>query len=194
MAGQKVTGPAHIYCGVGPNKSPLYLGTAERYPKISIRPHFKPTFTDIGGDVPFDMSFQGEEGFVSADISRWNEITYAIMAARPRHRHPLFPRGSTFNGDIGTLMLAEGAAYPIWVVFPYAAVNGGKAAFADMPAGFRFVSSYLMGPDELEPLGTTPQKERLIWHCLRSFYITTGGNARQFLLYDHDMRGLPSID
>lgn len=181
MARQYVTGAAHIFVGVGAGYSPVYLGTAERYPKIVLRPNYKPTFADQGGEVPFDMSFQGEEGFVFADISRWNEATYAALAARPR---PNGIRGSNAPGDVGTLLQAEGMTYPLWVYFPYFS----KPAFAGMPAGYRFLSSYVAGPDELEPLGTTPRKIRLTWHCLRAYRIIQGRES--FYLYDHNMSQL----
>lgn len=199
MAKQYVSGPGHLYVGVDITpgrrtasqntsvtavKRPIYLGTAEKFPKITKRPNFKPTFVDQGGEVPHDVAFMGEEAFVAADLSRYNEAVYNSLSSRPRHQFGL--RGFTGSQDIGTLMIAEGKAYPLWVHFPYAS----KAAFSDMPNGYHFFASYLIGPDELEPLGTTPRKVRLIWHCLR-VYDPVAGN---YLSYDHDMTGLPGPD
>lgn len=203
MAKQYVTGPAHLFVGVDPtivratttavagaagavrSVAPAYLGTAERYPKISLRPAYEPTYTDQGAKVPHDMAFMGEEGFVAADISRWNEPVYNALASRPRHRAGL--RGFTGSQDHGSLLIAEGLAYELWVLFPYAS----KAAFsADMPAGYHFHAAYLIGPDELEPLGTTPRKIRLMWHALRTYTAQNGS----YQLYDHDMSGLPTIN
>lgn len=184
MANLYVTGPAHIFVqlpGIAGPQAYSYLGTAERYPKISIRPANEPVFNDIGGKVPFDMAHMGEEAFVSADISRWNEPVYAALAARPRPGSGT--RGVNVAGDIGTLYVTEGFAYSLAVLFPYAAKL--VYAAAGMPAGYRFLSSYLVGPDELEPLGTTPRKIRLMWHCLRTYDPSTGS----LFLYDHDMTG-----
>ena len=188
MATPYITGPAHIYVLLPHTSTFAYLGTAERYPKISIRPAGEPVFNDIGGKVPFDMAYMGEEAFVSADISRWNEATYAAMASRPSHSAgPV--RG--FNGplDVGTLYIAEGLAYQLVVQFPYGLGQPfAKGAYTanDMPGGYHFYASYLVGPDELEPLGTTPRKIRLIWHCLRVYNPAT----QSFLLYDNTLTGI----
>jgi hypothetical protein len=181
MARQYVTGPAHLFVGVF-DRVPKYLGTAERWPKITERPNFSPTFNDAGGHVPFDVAYEGNEAFTVAQLSRWTEVVYAQLANRP-HRSQ-FGRGTNVNGDIGTLMVQEGRTYPLWVWFPYAALK--PAAFPDMPAGYRFPNAYLAGPDDLEPLGTTPRKVMLIFHALRGF--DAGKNT--FLLYDHDMSGI----
>lgn len=213
MAQLFCTGPAHIYIGV-PNitrgfirttkptstsyaggasvslegvdvaVTPLYLGTAEKTPKITLRPAWREAFADQGGEVPHDVAFAGEEAFVSADISRWNETTYNVLASRPSHTAGA--RGASLLGEIGTLMVTEGRTAPLWVVFPYAL----KPAYASMPGGYHFVASFLVGPDELEPLGTNPRKIRLIWRCLRK-YIPGSGT---YQLYDHNVNGLPSPD
>lgn len=188
MAKQFVTGPGFIFVGTGNNYSLEYLGMAEKHPKILLRPNFQQTFTDESGTVPYDASYGGEEGFVMADISKFNEPIYAKLAQKAGNR---LVRGVENFGDIGALMVAEGRTFPLVVAFPYAS----KVAFADMPLGYRFVASYLLGPDELEPLGTTPRKIRLIWHSLRLHYgqneamegalnlnIPAGSN----ILYDHN--------
>lgn len=187
-AKQFVTGPAYIFVGTGNNYALEYLGMAEKHPKIVLRPSFQQTFTDEGGPTPYDASHGGEEGFVMADISKWNEPIYAKLAQKAGNRTG---RGTSVFGDAGALMIAEGRTYPLVVAFPYAS----KVAYTDMPPGYRFVASYLIGPDELEPLGTTPRKTRLMWHALRLHYgqnndmagalnlvIPTGAN----ILYDHN--------
>lgn len=189
MASPYVTGPAHIFCGLQTGGALLYLGTAERWPQVTIRPHYAPLFNDIGGGVPVDMCYDGEEAFTIADISRWNEPVYALLSARPRPSSGLLtPRGADIAGDVGTLMVTEGHAYPVVVQFPYAAKPAYAAA--GMPAGYRFPTSYLAGPDTLEPLGTTPSKRRLIWHHLRQYSAV----AQAFVLYNHDLSGLPAVD
>jgi hypothetical protein len=201
MATPYVTGPAHVFVGLGSGGTPIYLGTCERYPKILIRPANEPHFNDMGGKVPFDMAHMGEEGFTSGDFNRFNETTYAVLASRPRG--PAGVRGLNVAGEIGALYLTEGFAYGVWVSFPYVA----KPVFAaaGMPAGYHFLASYLVGPDELEPLGTTPRKIRLIWHHLRAFGIpgisipqgvtlqSSIGAGEVFELYNHDMSAINGI-
>src|SRR5262245_20111872 len=135
------TGPAHMVVGfssiTGPIGTPLYLGTAEESPKIDIRPNYEPVYNDLVCQTPFDPSFQGEEAFLAATLTRWNEQTYAGLSARPRPFSTTATRGVTRSGDIGLMPLTEGWAPTLWVLFPYAA----KSAMAGMPAGYRFVSA-----------------------------------------------------
>jgi len=197
MAKLYVTGPAHLF--VGPTiysqgqlglTGPLqYLGTAEYAPNIQIRAGYLPVHNDLGGSVvPFDSSFQGEEGFTFVDINRYNEIVLARIQARPRNHfaNQQPPRGLNYPGDIGSLMIQEGLAYSVVVVFPYAA----KPAMAGMPFGYRFPFSWLLGPDDLKELGTKPRKVGLVFYHGRGFNPLNG----QFLVYDNTLPQLPAID
>ena len=207
MAQPYVTGPALIYVGVpnntGGSSRAFFLGTAEQSPVIEIRPDYEPVFNDLrGGKKPFDLSFQGEEAFTFADLTRWNENVYAALAARPRGATALAlggalgvvagaagvapTRGLNIVGDIGTLQLTEGQNIVVWVVFPYAS----KAAMAGMPAGYRFPYSVFEGPDLLKPLGTKPRKIHIVFHHMAGYNASTGA----FLTYDHNTSGLPGIN
>jgi len=89
----------------------------------------------------------------------------------------------------------EGATYPLYISFPYAA----KAAMAGMPFGYRFFAAYLQGPFEVMP-GTTALRKQLIFKCIRHWTgnhllntMTPGVPPVNARLYDHDMGGLPAI-
>lgn len=176
--------------GGGPpivSTSLTYLGTCEKAPKIVHRPAWKPVFNDIGGtEVPFDVSYQGEEAFTFADLTRWNEPVFSALQARPNF--PGDVRGLNIPGDIGTLMLTEGRAYQLFIFFPYVA----KPAYASggMPAGYRFVATFLEGPDELSELGTSPRKINLIFHHIRGWDPKT----QRFVCYDHAVGAMPAIN
>jgi hypothetical protein len=186
MATPYVTGPVHLF--VGPLSSPNYLGTAERFPRMSIRTGWEPVFNDLGGQrVPFDLLYEGQEAFVSVDLTRWNENVLQVMMARAISTVP----GLDGPLDIGTAMLTENAAGPLWLLFPF---GGVKAAFnapgsGPMPGGYRFPRAILAGPEDFESMGTAPRKIRLIWHCLRFFNPQNG----RFLLYDNNMAGVVGI-
>ncbi len=193
MATLYTTGPAYLYIASVAGQNAQFLGTAEYAPRIEIRPGWEPVFNDLGGSkVPFDMSYQGEEGFTFAEINRYNEVVLARLQARPQTANYLGvatpPRGLNYPVDIGTLMLTEGLTVTLYVVFPFA----GKAAFRShqMPPGYRFPGTYLVGPDDLSNLGTKPRKVGLIFHHLRLFDRQTG----RFLLYDNTIPQLPAID
>jgi hypothetical protein len=190
-----VSGPVDIWCGVGPGYTPLLLGWCEKFPTIQIRPSYSPVFVDIGGQmVPLDWMYQGEEALVSGDIIKWNENTYANIAAKSNRATPV--RGYNGPGEMGTLMVGEGVAYPLWLRFPYT----GKAAFqqavsGSMPAGYRFVASFLMN-DDMPQLGTAARKIHLVWHCVRVFdpTVITSVGLGSLKLFDHDMSGLGLIN
>lgn len=157
-----------------------YVGTAERSPRIQTRKGWIPLFNDLGGpSIPFDMCYEGEESFISADLTRWTEAVYSAMTAIPTNT----VRGFNGVGDIGTLMMTEGVAGTLFVLFPYTTLK--PLTYGTQPAGYRFVRAWLEGPDDLDPLGTQPRKIRLVWRALRGFQLTSDGPT--FSLYDHNM-------
>lgn len=188
MAKPYVTGPCHLFLGVGPSGAAIYLGTAERTPEIQIRPSWSPVFNSIAGEVPFDWLFEGEEAFLTADLTRWNEPVYAASASRPNAGAT---RGRNIPGDLGTLMISEGFAYQLWALFPYSIL---KPAFSDQQQGFRFPAAFLEGPDSLSGLGTINRRNRLMFHAGRAYSINPSGLGMDFLCYDGDMSGLPPIN
>lgn len=195
MAQLYSTGPAHVFVGPGTGVSPgistipaLYLGTCEVSPQIEIAPHFEAVHNDLGGVVPFDEIYEGEEAFIDLDLNRFNEVTYATIAARPSGFTAGPARGANTAADVGTLMLTEGKNLILWVVFPFFAKAVMRAG--GMPAGYRFPACTLKGPDRLSPVGTRARKIHLLFHALRTWSPTTGA----FLLYDHSVSGLPPIN
>jgi hypothetical protein len=183
------TGPIPIWVGVGPDAAanidgasgdPLFLGHCEKKPRISIRPAYSKVFVDLGGqEIPGDYLFQGAEAFVYCDITRFNEDTYAILADYAA----LQERGHTDPGEIGSLMVTENSAFPLWLPFPYSA----KAAMNDMPQGYHFFNAFLEN-DDLNGLGTAPREQGLVFHCVRELDVTFQNDfgAGQWKLYDND--------
>ena len=198
MAQAYTSGPCPLYAGVGLNGAPVFLGHAERFPRIQIRPRWSDVYCDLSGQsVPYDQVYDGEDAVVTADLTRWNESVYAVMADRAKTNSnflAITSRGANGFGEIGSLMVTEGLAYNLYVVFPFAA----KAAYsATMPLGYRFQAAFLQGPDDFE-LGGTARKLRLSWRCLRSvqsgaMQTTAGagannyGGAIKFVLYDNGL-------
>lgn len=163
---------------------PLYLGTAEDTPTIDIDRAYVPWYDDEGGtSFPADDIYESEQGLVVADISRWNEPVYAYIACVYNQLDPAGGRGYDPPFSVGTSMAYEGATYPLWVQFPYAA----KLLYADMPPCYRFYCASLLGPDRLEPLNHLPSKRRLIWRARRYLNVVNGFAA----LYDHNMTTPP---
>lgn len=188
MANPYCTGPAHIFCGVGGGRRALYLGTAESAPVIEERPEYEPLMNDLGGSrKPFDFSHQGVDAIVSATLTRWNDNVMNILRNVPRHGTGVLAPGTSAFGDIGAFMVFEGAAYPLWVTFPYSA----KVAFSSrgMVSGYRFFNAFLESP-VAQNVGTRPRKFHLIWYAARAYNPRTGA----MVCYDHTVTGLPAID
>lgn len=178
------TGPAHFFCGVGQNSAALYLGTAEDRPIIQVRRFYENVRNDIAGPaVPYDRQFMGVDGIVGITLSRWDQVTLNRIQSTPyRNRIP----GVQPFGGRGAFMQLEGLSYPLWVQFPYATKTAMVAA--GMPAGYRFPVSFLEGPDGM-PVGTTYRTIQLAFY-VQNLNVKNGGD---FLLFDHDMAGLPPI-
>ena len=146
--------------------------------------------------------YSGQDALVSCDLIRFNWGVYETIAARSNGPGAgfVFP-GSTFPGEIGTLMVTEGIATGLWLRWPYSAKPsmGGTASVLPtsnaMPGGYHFYAAFLQGPDDITS-GTVPNKVRCNWYCARSFSPTAGNAFGQgsFILYDGNMTGLPNID
>ena len=194
-----MTGPVAVFCGVGGNFAPLFLGHGEQAPEISIRETFKPIKCDLTGEThSLDDLYDGEEATVSCSLVRYNEV---VLTAIQTYASTLYgPRGIDLPGAQGALMLQEGIAYQLWLVFPYAA----KAAFNNgisgpMPPGYHFYAAHLEGPDGIQGGSASAKKIRLTWKCIRTVVPATvnGINTAIVSLYDTllaSFAGLPAIN
>lgn len=194
------TGPAHLYAGVGgaslSAKTPLYLGTAETKPDIDIEGAYEALMNDLGGSrMPFDRSWQAEEGAISFVLTRWDYGVALRMMCSPNYLANA--AGDNLLEDVGSLMGMEGNTFPFWVVFPKQLIN----PYTRMPAGFRFWSCVCEYPRRLEP-GTRPHKIGMVIRAQRAWpgtasspigLASTMGNVSVgSILYDFDMSGLPA--
>ena len=194
MATLYTAGPTHVYVGLQ-NCSPgqaLYLGTCEEAPVIEVTPEYRPVRNDIGGETPFDLSFQGESAVTQGDFNRLNRSAYNGLAARPRSLQAGSTPGLNAPGDVGSLVLTEGDGISLFLLFAFGA-NGAspKPAYIanGLPPGYRFPVSVLFGPDRITT-GTRPQKYSLLFRSIRLWSPLT----QSFLLYDFGVAGLPGIN
>lgn len=192
MAQLYTTGPCHFY--VGPLAAPVYLGTAEESPDLQLFPTYKEVQNSIGGvGIPFDRAYQGEFAVCVANLNRFNAPVYQAMANRPGTFLKNTALGTNTIGDIGSLMLTEGLAYAVWLLFSFGAFGPAPKPVMvsnGMLPGYRFFAGMLLGPDKLAPLGTLPKKLGLSFGFLRVFNPAQG----TFSLYDNNVAGLPPIN
>lgn len=193
MANPFSSGALLVYAGVGPSYSPLFVGTGTRAPRQRIVRNFTPVANDLAGQVePFDVMYQGQSAVVAVEFSRWNQPIIDRLQSTPLAAGAAPNPGLDALGSVGTLMLTEGYAYPLWVLYDYGA--GGRAPKAGMVAtgmasGRRYLQAILIGPDE-EEKGTQANTTLLVWHCRRRYDPATGN----FSLFDNNMGGLPVPD
>lgn len=162
-----------------------YVGTGEIAPDIIKQTKFDPVYNDLGGSLPWDYLFNGEEAVIPINLTVFNWSVVNKLDASPR------PNGTPGFYDanaIGSLMMTEGLAYHMWLVFPYAASKAIYSA-AGMPAGYHFWASWC---DSLvvQP-GTKANKIRINMRAVRLYQPASIGNG--FVLYDHSLALLDGV-
>lgn len=146
MAQAYSTGAALLYAGIGINKIPIYVGTFETKPLITIDPAWSKLKHVLAGTAnAFDEGYQGSIATVSGVLTRFNAAPLEAMMSRP-DAGEWGRAGSWALSDIGKLFQIEGMSWPCWVQFPRAFMYGGA-----MVSGYRFFSCKLVGPDRIDP-------------------------------------------
>jgi hypothetical protein len=159
---------------------PIYLGTSEFSPYLEVDKQYVPLYNDLGGPlIPFDKAYAGKQAFVAADLTRLNwEGISRIMD------DPIFSAGdldealNDGSSDTGTLILTEGYAFGLYLVWPYQAVQ----AYSRMYKGFHFKGA--SAPKiTINRMGTQPVRVHVSWHCIRVF----DGKTKKFSLGDSNI-------
>ncbi len=162
-------------------KVPVYLGTAETTPEISIQPTLYRWSDDEGTD---DDLYEGETAVITAGLNRYDPGVYEYIITRTHNVGVGGATGVDIIGALGSSMLYEGSSYPLWIQFPLVA----KRAYWSQghPYGYRFFNAYLQGPDRTTPINTDPTVRHCRWVARRYYDPATGLAAT----YDHVTNGL----
>ena len=153
--------------------SPVYLGTGQRGPRVKIRRAYSRVFNDLTGpELAFDKIWAGEEALIFVDLTRWNETAYDLAAGRP-FSGGVF--GAEPPGSRGTLMMTEGAAFPLILRFPsfdfHPAIRNNLGF-----AGYRFLAASLEGDDDFET-GSGANIRHIAFHCQEIYDPKSNGLA-----------------
>lgn len=192
------TGPVDVYVYHPLDSTISFLGHGERAPSIDHQPSYADVHCDLGGQVPIDRIYSGEMLRVGVDLVRYD---YAVVQRLHDHKRRLVNpvaaqatyAGQEYPGDIGTLMLTEGAYHILYLKFR----NAPKTPFANnsMPKGYRIYRA-LMDPSSVTSGSTTAHKVRVAWSCYRKLDMTAPSNTfgnGLFTLYDHVMDELNNV-
>lgn len=190
MAIPFVPGPAPIWVASqtrGNQKPrPEFLGFSERGVNLALTPSYSPYHVDVAGGTALDYSYQGQSASISVDLTRWRPSTLAKI--EDYVGKSLGRAGFDFGGEIGALMVHEGLALTMWVLFPYAA----KAAYAGNPGGYRFFNVVLES-ESLPERGARPARVHLNFRALRGLVINQQYKYGLLGLYDYDMSAVANL-
>lgn len=191
-----VRGPVHLYVGTGSSFTPTYLGTSERAPRLSRKRGFDRVMNDLAGSqLAYDYLLEGVEAFVTLKLTRWNQNTLnAIWDPVSNLGGGAAPGNWMFSnpGEIGTLLVTEGVAFPLWVVYsfgsagPATKVAMNNATNGAIPPGFHLLNCFI--EDDSSEGGTDPASEPITFHAVRSLTSAIGS----FSLGDTNLVGLPT--
>jgi hypothetical protein len=133
---------------------------------------------------PFDHQYLGQAAMVSARFNRFRNDLYLEMMSLP---NPFGTPGLNPGGDLGTYLIQEGFAFPIWIQQPYASA---KAAMSGLEAGLHYGAAFMLGPDEKTP-GMGQHEANCIFFCTPINTMDTNNTVKS-ILYDFSVSGLPT--
>ena len=162
--------------------TPAYLGTCQEAPKIRTNTSWAPIVNELwGNQEPYDVTYQGSYCDIYGALTKWDWNVYTRCQCRPNSLGGLWGQDDLLS--VGTMMVTEGFAYPIWLYFPY---YQNKLIFINngAPPVYRFWAGFLVGPEE-ENLGTKPNSINIQFRCMRKFNPV----SRKFVLVDRVANG-----
>lgn len=196
MASPFCSGPAFIFCGIssgatfnasGPpiqQITPAFLGTSETGPQMAHQLESEPVMNDIAGSkIPHDNLYMGEIAFLTFTLTIWNEAV--IQRLERKLNDPNIVTGVDGATDRGSLYIAEGLAWPMWLLYghrnkPIMLANG-------LPAGRHYL--YTM-PDSIITLpGRRANRKQVTMTALGGYDSLTG----IYKLWDQNMTEVANL-
>jgi hypothetical protein len=175
-----------------------FLGWSEGDTVLHLNERHKEVVTDLGGDVPFDICFSGEEAIITLTLTVWNQPIYESIACRVMQNAPYTP-GSGTKSKVGTLLGQQssqlnpgvvpqtqgtrvGGAFRLLLNCRY----GQTAQYPDSPPAYNFPFAYLHQVNDL-PMSSGFKKVRCTFRALPAYSV----QDYSYILYNYDRTGLP---
>lgn len=168
MSQNYVSGPCFVFVGTGTSGALTFLGLSERGVDVQLAASYEDVICDASGPrVPVDAQFMGEQAFISMTLNRYNELVLQACAARTG------PNGGSGNPDpnvageitqnlLGSLMIAEGFAYSLFLYAPY-----GTKSFqsATIVKGYTFGAAWLHDQFTV-PMSVVVKQPRVVFRAI----------------------------
>jgi hypothetical protein len=181
--------PALDTPGIGPI---FFLGWGQRGPRISVRRGWEPLWCDLTGtQIPLDLLYEGQEGNITIELSKYSETTLELLQAMPLGVGRSGTPYADFGWSRGTIMITEGVNPILWLRFPFSAAGAfphpamANVANGPLPSGLRFPGAIFTGPDE-RITGTAPSIVTVTFRALAQPNFSPGAFGR-LQLADFDM-------
>ncbi len=220
MASFLSTGPALAYVGTFTAPAtfglPVYLGTFEKRPKVKITPSFQPVMNDLfGPTLPADRFYFGKEGEITGIMNRFNMVTLRNLMRQPativiqgqgaaadNRGADVIANAGTEGGDTagnyGAMMTQDSLAFVFYLVFSAAvagAPTAAKRAAQGLPPGYRFLSTFLEGPHDID-VGSGDFKQAVMFRAQRQVNLVgvTRPDQVGLNLYDYNVAACGAIN
>lgn len=139
-----VSGPCFVFVGIGTSGALTFLGLSERGVEVQLAASYEDVICDASGPrVPLDSQYMGEQAFISMTLNKYNELVLQACAARTGPNgdaEDVNVAGEITDNLLGSLMIAEGFAYSLFLYAPY-----GTKSFqsATIVKGYTFGAAWL---------------------------------------------------
>lgn len=172
-------------------KVPKFLGWGELAPSPNIDPAYSGVKADPRGNVhDHDELYEGQIAQVLSVMLRiWDED----VLVRLLDFVGLTGQGTDGAYDTGTLMIAEGQTYELWLKYTRTTVSQYMIN-ANAPQGYHYFAART-GQVKRVP-GTQPNGTLISWKCLGyPFLVQQPATARGigYTIYDNDMSGILNV-
>jgi hypothetical protein len=162
--------------------SAIYIGTGMEAPDVETVYAYAPIMNDITGPTKqFDKIKGPKDAYISISFTRWNQPVIEGLEGT----FPGMFGGAMFPGEVGTMMMTEGAAFGLVLRYGNTDFHGALAGVGQR-FGRRYFAATIEGRQR-DKGGTGQNSCTVLFHCQPVFIPATNVLA----LYDFNVAGIP---